>query len=243
MPALHTETVNYTIGDEAFEGYLACPDDGAAHPCVLVVQEWWGVNDYIRERVDMLAGLGYTAFAVDMYGAGKRATDAGEAGELMNAALGEEGAVPRRFNGALDLVRQRREVDAGKIAAIGYCFGGAVVLTMARGGADLAGVASFHGALATPQPAAPGAVKARILVCHGNEDAMIPAAQVEAFKQEMDAAGANYEFVGYDGALHGFTNPEADANGAKYELPLAYNQAADEDSWNRLQNFLARVFA
>jgi dienelactone hydrolase len=129
-----------------------------------------------------------------------------------------------------------------EIAAIGYCFGGAVCLTMARLGMDLAGVASFHGALETETPAAAGVVKAKIKVYHGNDDAMVSLESVESFKQEMDAAGADYEFVGYDGAGHGFTSREADANNAKFGLPVGYNQAADEDSWQRLQKFLQSLF-
>jgi dienelactone hydrolase len=235
--------MNYEVEGEPFEGYLACPADDHPHPCVLVVQEWWGINDYIRGRVDSLAEQGYCAFAVDMYGAGKRADNPDEAGELMTSALETEGAIAARFGAAMELVQQHPHVDGGRIAAIGYCFGGAVVLGMARAGLDLKGVASFHGVLETDTPAGKGAVKAKILVCHGNDDVMIPQEQVTGFKAEMDAAGADYEFVGYDGTLHGFTNPGADARAAKYGIPLAYNPDADADSWKRLQDFLASVFA
>lgn len=238
-----SETVDYQVGDIAYEGHFACPEGDGPFPCVLVIQEWWGINDYIIARTEQLARAGYAAFAVDMYGAGNRAANPDEAGALMNGAVETPGAIPERFNGGLDWVTQHPEVDGGRIAAIGYCFGGAVVLAMARGGADLAAVASFHGILATDSPAQPGAVKAKILVCHGNDDAMVPPEQVEAFKAEMDAAGADYEFVGYDDTLHGFTNPAATARGEAYGLPLAHNPLADEDSWNRMLGLMEKAFA
>jgi dienelactone hydrolase len=235
--------VEYRSGETILKGYLA--EDTAMQgkrPAVLVVHEWWGQNDYARNRARMLAGLGYVALAVDMFGDGKTAAhpdDAGKfAGEVMkNKTMGEA-----RFNAAIDLVRKQSAVDPERIAAIGYCFGGGVVLHMARKGSDLKGVASFHGSLATDEPARPGAVKARVLVFNGEDDKLIPAAQVAAFKEEMTKAGANYRYVGYPGVKHSFTNPDADAFARKFDLPLAYDKKADDDSWRQMVIFFRDIF-
>jgi dienelactone hydrolase len=210
---------------------------------VLVVHEWWGHNEYARKRATMLAELGYVALAVDMYGDGKTAghpDDAGKfAGEVMkNKAVGEA-----RFNAALEFVKQQPSVDPSRIAAIGYCFGGGVVLHMARQGADLKGVASFHGSLATDAPAKAGAVKARVLVFTGDADKMIPPAQVAAFRDEMTKAGASFRIVGYPGVMHSFTNPDADKLGAQFKLPIAYDKKADLDSWAQTELFFNEIFA
>jgi dienelactone hydrolase len=235
--------VEYRSGDTVLKGYLA--ENSATkgkRPAVLVVHEWWGHNEYARKRARMLAELGYVALAVDMFGDGKTAQhpdDAGKfAGEVMkNKAVGEA-----RFNAALDYVKQLPEVDPGRIAAIGYCFGGGVVLHMARTGADLKGVASFHGSLATDSPAQPGSVKARVLVFNGEADKMIPPDQVTAFKEEMTKAGASFRYVGYPGVLHSFTNPDADSYAKKFNLPLAYNKKADQNSWAEMEKFLKEIF-
>jgi dienelactone hydrolase len=234
------EVIEYNCGDHTMKSYLALPAADGPRPAVVVVHEWWGLNDYVRGRADMLTELGYVALAVDMYGAGATADNPDDAGALMTAAMPEAGA---RFQAAVDQLASRAEVAQGQIAAIGYCFGGAVCLAMARAGMDLAGVASFHGALETESPAVAGAVKAKVRVYHGNDDAMVSLENAEALQKEMDAAGADYEFVGYDGAGHGFTSREADTNNAKFGLPVGYNQAADEDSWQRLQKFLQSLFA
>jgi len=236
--------VEYRAGDTVLKGYLAeNPAYKGKRPAVLVVHEWWGHNDYARKRAQMLAALGYTALAVDMFGDGKTAQhpeDAGKfAGEVMkNKAVGEA-----RFNAALDFIRQQPTVDPTRIAAIGYCFGGGVVLHMARQGADLKGVVSFHGSLATDTPAQPGAVKAKVLVFNGEQDKMIPAEQVAAFKEEMTKAGAAYRYVGYPGVLHSFTNPAADKYAKEFKLPLAYNRQADRSSWSETKKFLKELFA
>jgi dienelactone hydrolase len=248
MPTANSATgsgsqVSYSSGDTELQGYFAAPDGASNAPCVIVLHEWWGVNDYIRRRVDMLAELGYCALAADLYGGGQEAQSPDAAGALMQAVIDDPAAAPDRFHAALDWLRSRPEVNASAIAAIGYCFGGAVALAMARAGADLAAVASFHGVLATDTPAQPGQIKGRIAIFHGNDDGMIPIEQVTAFEAEMQAAGAAYEITGYDGAGHGFTSPEADRNAELYGIPLAYNQAADEDSWAKLQQLLASTLA
>ena len=243
---LVTKEITYEVDGEPFTGYLAY--DGTVEgkrPGVLVVHEWWGHNEYARARAEQLARMGYTAFALDMYGAGKttRHPDTAavrEAGgePVALAALVDRTEGKARFLKAKELLESHETTDAGKIAAIGYCFGGGVVLNMARAGVDLDGVASFHGSLAPTVEIQPEAVTAKILVLHGGDDELVPTAQVEAFKREMDQAGVDYEFVSYPGAAHSFTNPDATEMGKKHDMPLAYDAEADEKSWARLTAFL-----
>lgn len=241
---IRTEEIEYLANGVKLNGYLAWDaGQGEPRPGVMVVHEWWGQTDYIRSRARMLAELGYTGFALDMYGNGKTAANPDDAGKLMAAVLNNMDEGVARFAAARQALETHSSTDPARTAAIGYCFGGAVVLEMARRGMNLKGVASFHGALATQSPARPGAIKARILVLHGEDDVLIPPEQVDAFKSEMNSAKAQMRFVAYPGALHGFTNPEATGNGKKYELPLAYDQSADEQSWAELQTFLTEVFA
>lgn len=241
---IQSEVIQYEANGVKLKGYVAWDARRTGpRPGVLVVHEWWGHTDYVQKRARMLAELGYTGFAIDMYGNGKTAATPDEAGKLMNGVLSNMDEGVARFNAARKALESRPDTDASKTAAIGYCFGGAIVLTMARKGMDLKGVASFHGALGTQSPAKAGAIKARVLVLHGNDDVLIPADQVEGFKKEMAHAGAKMKFVGYSGALHGFTNPAATENGKKYGLPLAYNQSVDEQSWGELKTFLSEIFS
>jgi len=223
-----TSQIEYAVGDATHHAYLAYDDEiTAPRPGVAVVHEWWGVNDYIRGRAHMLAELGYTALAIDMF-AGQTATNPDEAGALMMGVLN-------------DMDTGTRALEA-RTAAIGYCFGGAMVLHMARIGMPLSAVASFHGALGSFHTAEPGSIKARILVCHGAADSMVSMDDLEAFKQEMDAAKADYEVLLLDGAKHGFTSPEASVNAEKYGIDVGYQQQADEKSWAALQALFQRVF-
>ncbi len=238
MTDIRTENVTYDANGTTCAGYLAWDADaGGPRPGVLVVHEWWGLNDYVRGRARMLAELGYTALAVDMYGDGATADDPDGAGALMNGVLSDMDQGMARFAAGRDLLAGHDATDGSRIAAIGYCFGGAVVLHAAKTGMDLKAVASFHGALGSMHTPAPGEVKAKVLVCHGAADKLVPDADAAAFKAEMDAAGADYRFVAYDGALHGFTNPAATANGEKYGLPLAYDGAVDKQSWADMKAF------
>ena len=235
--------VGYRSGDIVLKGYLA--EDTAVkgkHPAVLVVHEWWGLNEYARKRARMLAEQGYTAMAVDMFGEGKTASHPDDAQKFSGELMKNKSAAEARFNGALDFLKRQRSVDPARIAAIGYCFGGGIVLHMARQSANLKGVVSFHGTLATDSPAAPGAVKAKVLVFNGESDKMVPPEQVKAFKEEMTRAGASFRYVGYPGAKHSFTNPEADIFAEKFKLPLAYDAKADRDSWRQTLKFLKEVF-
>jgi dienelactone hydrolase len=212
-------------------------------PGVLVVHEWWGHNDYARDRARQLAELGFTALAVDMYGDGKTAEHPDDAGKFAGEVMQNIPAAEGRFNAAHELLDAHASTDPAKTAAIGYCFGGGVVLHMARAGADLAGVVSFHGSLPGDPVADPGAVKAKALVLHGAADPFVTPEQIEAFKKSMDDAGVGYRFVAYEGVQHSFTNPDADAYGEKFELPLAYNADADERSWQAMLEFFEEIFA
>lgn len=241
---IKTEQIQCEADGVKLNGYVAWDANRTGpRPGVLVVHEWWGQTDYIRSRARMLAELGYTGFAVDMYGNGKTAANPDEAGQFMNEVLSNMDEGVARFEAARRALKSHPSADASKTAAMGYCFGGAVVLEMARRGLDLKGVASFHGALSTQTRIEPGSIKAKILVLHGDDDVLIPHEQVDAFKSEMRDAGAEMKFIGYPGALHGFTNPDATANGEKYGLPLAYNKAVDTESWNELKQFLKEVFS
>lgn len=241
--AIKEQAVDYRAGDTALKGYLFWDDKvSGPRPGVLVVHEFWGLNDYARQRARMLAELGYTALALDMYGDGKVMTHPKDASEVMMSVLQHPDVAKQRFVAAKEFLQRQPTVAPAKIAAIGYCFGGATVLNMAQAGVDLAAVISFHGLLPKPVPLAPGAVKARVLVENGADDNMVTAAEIEAFKKQMDAAGANYRFDNYPGAKHGFTNPDADAIAKQFELPVAYNAAADKKSWDAMQQLLREVF-
>ena len=237
------QEITYTVGNTTLKGYIAYDDAiKDRRPGVLVVHEWWGHNDYARKRAMMLAEMGYIALALDMYGGGKQARHPDEAAKFSGELAQNLPLAKARFEAAMKLLRQQKNVDVGNVAALGYCFGGSVVLQMARLGEDLKGVASFHGALTTETPAQPGKVRARIISFTGTDDPMIPAEQVAAFKQEMDKAGVNYKVVTFAGVKHSFTNPAADEYGRKFNLPLAYDAAADKASWEATKGFLTDVF-
>ncbi len=237
------ESITYSAGGTDLVGWAETGSGAAPRPGILVVHEWWGLNDYPRERARQLADLGYEALAVDMYGGGKTAATPDEATGLMTAALGDVPALEQRFQAALDTLKARPGVDGPKIAAIGYCFGGAVVLHAARVGLPLAGVTSFHGSLGSFHKPDPGTMKAKVLVCHGADDALVPETDVDAFKAEMDAAQADYRFKAYAGGFHGFSNPDATAKGEKYGMPLKYDANVDAQSWSDMRAFFDEIFA
>jgi dienelactone hydrolase len=241
---IKTVEVSYREGDTVLKGMLAYDDAiEGTRPGVLVVHEWWGQNDYARKRAKMLAELGYTALAVDMYGNGKTADHPKDAGAFASAVGGNLPLAKARFDAALEVLRKDPTVDKDRIAAIGYCFGGGIVLNMARMGEDLDGVVSFHGSLGTNTPAKKGVIKAKVLVFNGADDPFTKPEQITAFKQEMDNAGVDYKFVNYPGAKHSFTNPGADQYGKEFGLPLAYNEHADKDSWLQMQAFFKEIFS
>lgn len=237
------EEVTYDADSISMNGFIAYDANQAGpRPGILVVHEWWGHNDYARKRAEMLAEMGYVALAVDMYGDGKQADHPDDAAKFSSAVSGNMEGAKARFLKALDVLKSNAATDSTKIAAIGYCFGGGVVLNAARFGFPLQGVVSFHGSLDTSTPAKPGDIKATILVCHGADDPFVSPEAIEAFKKEMDEAGANYTFNAYDGAKHSFTNQDATAAGQKFNMPLEYNQAADSSSWAEMTAFFENIF-
>ena len=241
--AVQGKEVDYSAEGVTLKGYLAYDDAGEGkRPGVLVVHEWWGHNDYARKRARMLAELGYTALAVDMYGDGKQANHPDDAGKFAGEVTQNMPVAKARFLAALNLLKSDPTVDADKIAAIGYCFGGGIVLNMARMGVDLKGVVSFHGSLGSEDPAQPGTVKAKVLVCHGAADSFITEEQIADFKKEMEAAGVDYKFIAYEGAVHSFTNPDADRYAEEFGLGVGYNAAADQMSWADMREFLKKIF-
>jgi len=236
-----TQEIEYKQGDTPLLGFLAYDDAvKGKRPGVLVVHEWWGMNDHIRNQATRLAKAGYVAFALDMYGKGKVATHPKDAQAFMQEATKDSAVAAARFNAGLDILKQQPQVDPDKIAAIGYCFGGGVVLAMARAGVDLDAVAVFHGHLAADgKPAEKGKVKAKILVQTGGADPMVPKEQVAAFEKEMKDAGVSVKVITYPKAKHGFTNPNADKVGMD---GLAYDADADKKSWDELMKFFKQVF-
>ncbi len=241
LPNIKTEELRYFVGDTEFKGYLAYPI-GLLDPVpgVLVVHEWWGHNDYARRRAEMLAEQGYAAFALDMYGDGKVAAHPDDAGKFMREVGANTPLASERFGAAKEVLQNHHFADATRVAAIGYCFGGSVVLNMARAGKNLKGVVSFHGGLGNLVPIADNAFTP-MLVLNGADDPFIPEEQKQAFKAEMEASSLRYEFVDYPGAQHAFTNRAADEYGKQFGLPLKYDAAADEDSWKRSSEFLKSV--
>ena len=235
--SIQTEYKHYSVDNKEFKGYLAWNDSlSTARPGVLVFPEWWGLNSYIKKRTEQVAELGYLAFGVDMYGVGKTVDNPEEAGLLMNEVLAEKQTIKTRVVGAYNVLKESPLSDSKRIGAIGYCFGGALVLNMARMGMDLRAVVSFHGALDSFFSPSKGDIKAKVLVCHGEADEFISKEAVEQFKSEMDTAGADYKFISYQGAFHGFSNPAADERGRKFNIPLAYNESADRNSWNSMKD-------
>ncbi|MEZ5318932.1 MAG: dienelactone hydrolase family protein [Vicinamibacterales bacterium] len=232
--------VSYQHDGTPFTGFVAWDAEARERrPGVLVVHEWWGHDDHARFQARRLAEAGYVGFALDMYGDGKFAEHPDDAQQFSQEVMSREGVALARFNAARAVLAADPHVDPDRIAAIGYCFGGGVVLAVARSGADLDAVATFHGALETNTPAQAGAVKARVLVMTGEADPFVPPAQVEAFRQEMTAAGATFKIITYPGVMHSFTNP----NAANHDMPqLRYDRDADRESWQSLLAFLGDVF-
>ncbi len=239
-PDIQTREVEYQQGGTTLKGFIAY--DAARsdrRPGVLVVHEWWGHNEHTRNQARRLAEAGYVGFAVDMYGDGRSTTHPDTAQAFMMAALRDPAATMARFAAALEVLKQDPQVDSTRTAAIGYCFGGAVVLGAARAGTDLDAVASFHGALITNPPVDSGAVKARVLVLNGADDPMVPPDTVKSFAAQMVAAGARFELIDYAGAKHAFTNPDAGSFGMD---ALAYDATADRESWAAMLRMFSEVF-
>jgi dienelactone hydrolase len=235
-----TQTLEYRQEGTVMQGFLAY-DDGlkGRRPGVLVVHEWWGLNDFARERAVKLAGLGYVALAADMYGGGATTGDREEAGKLAGALLSSPDLLRARAQAAHKVLAADPRVDPKRLAAIGFCFGGTTVLELAYSGVDLPGVVSFHGGLPRPQPGDLQRLKAKILVLHGADDPHVPAADITAFEQAMRQAGADWQMVFFGGAVHSFTNPAAGHNQA---AGAAYNSRAARRSWRCMQEFFQEIW-
>lgn len=238
--ALKKQVVEYQIDGKPYEGYLVYDDARTGpRPGVLVVHQWMGLTDYEKMRADMLAEMGYVAFALDVYGKGIRPTNTIEAGEQAGKFYGDRALFRTRLAAGLEQLTKREMVDRARVAAIGYCFGGGGVLELARSGAEIAGVVSFHGSLSTPTPEDANNIKARVLVCHGALDPHVNREAVNGFFDEMNAAGVNYQFIAYSGAVHAFTQKAAGDDPSK---GAAYNADADRHSWQHMKDFFAEIF-
>lgn len=233
------EAVTYEDNGVTLKSYVAYKEDQGKKPIVLVVPEWWGLTEYPRMRAKLLADMGYFAMAVDMYGDGKLAETPKDATAAAMPFYNDPQMAKSRLDAALRKAKSFAQADTSQVVAIGYCFGGSMVLNYAKMGAPVAGVVSFHGALDGVQPKK--GTTAQFLVCHGAADNFVPPAQVAAFRKSMDSAGLTYTFKVYDSATHAFTNPAATAKGQQVNLPIKYNGAADTASWNDMKAFFARI--
>ena len=235
-----TQTIEYRQGDTVLEGYLAYNTSGPAHkPSVLIVHDWMGLGSYAKNRADQLARLGYVAFAADIYGKGVRPDNPKDAATTAAIYKNNRVLLRERIKAALDELRRQQMVDTGKIAAIGYCFGGTTVLELARSGADVRGVVSFHGGLDTPSPQDAKNIRSKVLVLHGADDPYVPAEQIKAFEDEMRGGNVDWQLVKYSKAVHSFTNPDAGIDNSK---GAAFNAEADYRSWEAMKSFFKEIF-
>lgn len=236
---IKTEIVEYKDGDTTLEGVRVWDDAvKTPRPGVLVVHQWLGLTDYEKHRAEMLAKLGYVAFCADIYGKGVRPKDTKEAGVEATKYKNDRKLLRSRVNAGLSAMKKSPLVDGKHVAAIGYCFGGTTVIELARSGADVAGVVSFHGGLDSPTPADGKNIKGKVLACHGADDPFVPAKDLEAFEEEMRKANVDWTLIKYGGAVHSFTQPMAGNDNSK---GAAYNEKADRRSWKAMELFLAGV--
>ena len=235
-----TQTIEYKQGGATLEGYLAYDDAStAARPGVLVVHQWLGLTDYEKHRAEQLAALGYVAFCADIYGKGVRPQNTSEAGVEATKYKSNRALLRLRVNAGLNVLKKNELVDPKRVAAIGYCFGGTTVLELARSGAELNGVVSFHGGLDSPTPADGKNIKCKVLVCHGADDPFEKPEDLAAFEKELRDATVDWRLIKYGGAVHGFTQPMAGNDNSK---GAAYNERADKRSWLDMKNFFAEIF-
>lgn len=235
-----TQAVEYKQGDTTLEGFLAYDDAIAGkRPGVLIVHQWLGLTDYEKQRAEQIAALGYVAFCADIYGKGVRPKDTKEAGVEATKYKSDRALLRLRVNAGLDELKKNALVDSGRVAAIGYCFGGTTVLELARSGAQLNGVVSFHGGLDSPAPADGKNIKCKVLVCHGADDPFEKASDLAAFEDEMRQANVDWVLIKFGGAVHSFTQPMAGNDNSK---GAAYNERADRRSWAAMKMFLTGIF-
>jgi dienelactone hydrolase len=242
--AIKEMPVTYNDGETTMKGFVVYDTaKKGTRPGIVMVHEWWGITKHMHDEAHRLARQGYTAFIADMYGDGKAADNPNDAGALSDSVMKNPRAMESRFNAAREQLEKQPTVDPTRIGAVGYCFGGAVVLNMARAGADLDGVVGFHASLGLNTPApAPGTVKAKILVLNGADDPFVKKEQYATLKADLDAAKAGYRVIEYPGAVHAFTNPEATALGKKFNLPLRYDAKVNEEAEGEASKFFADIF-
>ena len=239
LAEIRTKTVEYKQGEAMLEGYLAWDDAAKGkRPGVLVVHDWMGVGPYAKSRTEQLARLGYIVLAADIYGKGVRPQNPQEASQQAGLYKKDRALMRARVNAALETLRGIEGVDAKRIAAIGYCFGGTTVIELARSGAEIAGVVSFHGGLDSPNPADGKNIKAKVLALHGADDPFVPAADLAAFEEEMRKGGVDWQLVKYGGAVHSFTHQDAGSDNSK---GAAYNERADRRSWEAMKAFFGEI--
>jgi dienelactone hydrolase len=242
QPSIREETVSYEADGKSYQSFVAYDDNvQGKRPVILVVHEWWGLNDYPKARARQVAAMGYMAMAVDMFGNGDTAANPQQAQQMATPFYANPQLARSGLDAGLSRLSAFSQADTSQVAAIGYCFGGNVVLNAAKLGAPYKGVVSFHGNLAGA-PAKKDLLKASLLVCHGETDKFISEAEISGFKKSMDSIDANYTFKTYPNATHAFTNPAATETGRKFNLPIEYNAAADTASWNDMKIFLENIF-
>ncbi len=238
--SVKTKVVEYKQGDTILEGYMAWDDaKSAKRPGVLIVHEWTGINEHMKQRAEMLAKLGYVAFAADIYGKGIRPSAQPEAAKTAGVYKNDRPLMRARVRAGLEELKKQKLADPQRIAAIGYCFGGTTVLELARDAADVKGVVSFHGGLSTPTPLDAKNITAKVLVLHGADDPFVKADEVAAFQDEMRNGGVDWQFISYSNAVHSFTNKAAGTDNSK---GAAYNEKADRRSWEAMKTFFAEIF-
>ena len=237
--AVKEEAVTYKDGDTTMKGFLVYDDAAKGkRPGIILVHEWWGITKHMHNEARRFARNGYTVFIADMFGDGKTADNPKDAGMLAGSVMKNPAGMQSRFNAARAQLAKHPSVDATKIGAAGYCFGGTVAINMARAGANLVAIAAFHAGMGTNTPA-PQSVKTKVLVLNGADDPLIKPEQIEAFKKDMDAAKADYRYINYPGALHAYTNPEATEVGKKFNMPVAYNAKVDKEAKAEADKFFA----
>jgi dienelactone hydrolase len=241
-PSIKEQNVTYIVNGVTYNAFVAYDDNlKGKRPAVLIIHEWWGLNDYPKMRARKLAELGYIAMAADVYGNGKIADNPTMAQELATPFYKDPNLCKTRLDAALNKLKEFSQTDAQNVAAIGYCFGGYVVLNYARLGGNLKGVVSFHGGVGGA-PVDKKLLKAQVLVCHGASDTFVAQKDVDAFKHKLDSVGVENTLKIYPNATHAFTNPAATETGKKFNMPIAYNADADRDSWNDMKTFFGKIF-